>query len=82
MSALKGARAYMGAHFGPGLGPIHLDGVDCKGTEDALLSCPSVPIRSCSHGEDAGVSCEGNVPLTLAYMYMGEEVTFSLCSVL
>ena len=57
----KGARAYLSAYFGQGVGDIHMTYVRCTGTESRLLSCSySTPSRySCSHYEDAGVRCPG-----------------------
>ena len=49
-----------GAHFGAGAGPIHLDNVDCSGSEDSLLECSHSSFVTCSsHNEDAGVRCQG-----------------------
>uniref|UniRef100_A0A8V5GRU3 Soluble scavenger receptor cysteine-rich domain-containing protein SSC5D n=1 Tax=Melopsittacus undulatus TaxID=13146 RepID=A0A8V5GRU3_MELUD len=50
------------ARFGMGSGPIWMHGVNCSGTELDLASCPSAGWgeSTCSHGEDAGVECEGN----------------------
>ena len=49
------------AHFGAGTGPIHLDEVDCGGSESRLTECPHSPIVNCTnnHSEDAGVRCQG-----------------------
>ena len=44
--------------FGPGTGPIHLDNVECNGSESSLLDCVFDDDSSdCSHREDAGVMC-------------------------
>ncbi|XP_029769984.1 scavenger receptor cysteine-rich type 1 protein M130-like, partial [Terrapene carolina triunguis] len=47
------------AHFGAGSGKIWLVNVACRGTESALWHCGNVrrEVFSCSHGEDAGVTC-------------------------
>ena len=59
---LAGARSYSGsASYGPGIGPIFFDNVDCSGSEEYLVNCSSQPIgdHNCNHFEDAGVLCEG-----------------------
>ena len=45
--------------FGPGTGPIQLDGFTCNGTESRLDQCANinVGVNDCSHGEDVGVIC-------------------------
>ena len=45
--------------FGPGIGPIFLDDVNCRGSEASLDVCPHrrIGIHNCDHGEDAGVIC-------------------------
>ncbi len=55
----QGGRAFSGAHFGRGRGPIFLDNVMCTGAEARLVDCPSPQIgrHNCNHGEDAGVIC-------------------------
>lgn len=65
------------AYFGEGYGPIHLDNIECSGTEHTLGQCvrPDTGIHSCWHSEDAGVICDyveekvqdiktGDVPLS------------------
>ncbi|KAK7477002.1 hypothetical protein BaRGS_00031778 [Batillaria attramentaria] len=58
---LNGATATGGAMFGRGTGPEWMNGVDCVGDENHLLSCPaSYPAghsSQCSHNYDAGVIC-------------------------
>ena len=53
----EGGKAFSGAHFGRGSGPIFRDDVMCTGTEARLVDCPSRQRHNCNHGEDAGVMC-------------------------
>ena len=56
------AVAFSNAHFGAGIGPIHLHVVGCTGRETNLTDCHEVPSRSyClqGHSVDAGVRCQG-----------------------
>ena len=55
----QGGRAFLGAHFGRGRGPIFRDDVMCTGAEARLVDCPSgrQGWHNCNHGEDAGVLC-------------------------
>ena len=45
--------------FGPGVGMIYFDEVDCTGSEEALNDCQhaGVGVSNCNHNEDAGVVC-------------------------
>ena len=44
--------------------PIWLDEVNCNGHESRLIDCPhaGLQIHDCSHVEDAGVACQGDLP--------------------
>ena len=55
------AVAFSNAHFGAGIGTIHLDNVGCTGIETNLIDCPRSTTVICSggHSEDAGVRCQG-----------------------
>ena len=47
--------------FRPGVGPIFLDDVGCRGNETNLADCThsGVGDHDCDHGKDAGVICSG-----------------------
>ena len=61
ITSLTGALPFSNAHFGAGVGPIHLDNVGCTGTEGSLIECPRNSFVTCysGHSEDAGVRCQG-----------------------
>ncbi|XP_036911169.1 macrophage scavenger receptor types I and II isoform X1 [Sturnira hondurensis] len=50
---------HKGAHFGQGTGPIWLNEVYCFGRESSIEECSirQWGVRSCTHKEDAGVTC-------------------------
>ncbi|XP_032085777.1 LOW QUALITY PROTEIN: lysyl oxidase homolog 2 [Thamnophis elegans] len=53
--------AILGARLGQGIGPIHLNELDCTGFEKSITDCKfNKDIRSCTHEEDASVRC--NIP--------------------
>ena len=56
------AVAFGNAHFGAGIGPIHLHVVGCTGRETNLTDCHEVRSHTyClqGHSVDAGVRCQG-----------------------
>jgi len=57
---LADAVPFGSALFGQGRGPILLQGVSCSGFEMRLDECSANMTSSCSHSEDAGVSCLPN----------------------
>ncbi|XP_069059251.1 lysyl oxidase homolog 3 isoform X3 [Pleurodeles waltl] len=61
-----------GARMGQGMGPIHMNEVQCVGTEKSLWSCQykNITEEDCEHSEDASVRC--NTP------YMGFESTIRI----
>ena len=51
------------SHFGGAMGgPIWLDEVNCRGTENTLAACPhgGWNMSDCDHTKDAGVICDHN----------------------
>ena len=55
-----GAIAIGRAYFGEGIGPIHLDNLECTGNERELSLCPvQGGVANCQHTEDASVVCQG-----------------------
>ncbi|XP_071482925.1 scavenger receptor cysteine-rich domain-containing protein DMBT1-like [Diadema antillarum] len=51
------------ARFGAGSGPIHLDNLQCDGSEALLTSCPHISRHNCIHQEDAGLVCSPQAQL-------------------
>ena len=56
------------AYFGPGIGVILRQYLLCTGDERRLVDCPSTT-SSCSHNEDAGVSCLPTSKIKLSKMF-------------
>ncbi|XP_051820941.1 T-cell differentiation antigen CD6 [Antechinus flavipes] len=54
-------QALQGSYFQKGTGLIHLDEVNCSGSELSLWECPSQRCHDCGHKEDAGVICSGSL---------------------
>ncbi|XP_048726961.2 uncharacterized protein LOC125645464 isoform X2 [Ostrea edulis] len=48
--------AVLNAGFGKGIGPVHVDRVNCQGNETDFMECPFTQ-SSCDHSDDAGVIC-------------------------
>ena len=55
------AASYSNAYFGQSGGPVHITNVECFGNESGLLNCSYSNIVTCSHSDDAGVLCQGNL---------------------
>ena len=49
-------------HFSfPGIGPIHLNEIECTGNEKSIIDCKfNAESQGCNHEEDAAVRC--NIP--------------------
>ncbi|XP_015199315.2 lysyl oxidase homolog 3B isoform X1 [Lepisosteus oculatus] len=64
--------ALTGARMGQGMGPIHMNEVQCSGHEKSIWDCQfkNITAEDCQHQEDASVKC--NVP------YMAYETTIRL----
>ena len=47
--------------FGPGSGPIFLEGLTCSPNSTNLLDCADNPIgvHTCDHSQDTGIRCIG-----------------------
>ena len=59
LSLATGATAHTDAYFGEGSGPIHLDFVQCSGSEYNLTECEIEEDRvRTSHVFDVGVKCQ------------------------
>uniref|UniRef100_A0A8C9X9X3 Lysyl oxidase homolog n=1 Tax=Sander lucioperca TaxID=283035 RepID=A0A8C9X9X3_SANLU len=52
--------ALTGARLGQGIGPVHMNEVECSGFEKSLTECYFNRDAGCSHEEDAAVRC--NIP--------------------
>ena len=60
---LTGGTALIAAYYGPGIGAILLDDIQCVGNESRLWDCPNIGIgiHNCGHYEDASVQCIGEI---------------------
>ena len=57
-----GSIAVRGNQYGPGVGLIYLDDLECSGTESSLLDCEhrGLSVSNCYHHQDAAVICKNN----------------------
>ena len=74
------AVGYQGAFFGPGTGPIVLEGVDCAGDEEKLLDCQTnyQQDRNCVHSRDAGVACSRTYVILVVFTKVHNFTSISL----
>ena len=57
-----GAVAVRNSHYSAASGPLFLDSVACNGSESNLLACRAQRWPTlCSHDNEAGVTCEGQM---------------------
>uniref|UniRef100_G1NSX5 Lysyl oxidase homolog n=1 Tax=Myotis lucifugus TaxID=59463 RepID=G1NSX5_MYOLU len=50
--------AVTGSRLGQGIGPIHLNEIECTGNEKSIIDCKfNAESQGCNHEEDAGVRC-------------------------
>uniref|UniRef100_I0FHQ7 Lysyl oxidase homolog n=1 Tax=Macaca mulatta TaxID=9544 RepID=I0FHQ7_MACMU len=50
--------AVTGSRLGQGIGPIHLNEIQCTGNEKSIIDCKfNAESQGCNHEEDAGVRC-------------------------
>lgn len=63
------------AFFGMGNGPIFLANLYCDGTESTLFECNRnvYGSLSCSHFEDAGITCQGKSCINNNYACIDED---------
>ena len=59
-------------NFTRGAGQIWLDNVECHGSETRLIDCPADPLgrHTCTHEEDAGVSCISGNNINLLFLLL------------
>ena len=71
------AAAFFGSQYGPGIGPVYLDNVQCLGVEDSLVNCTrsrfgDVSLNCADHSQDASVFCPSK--------YMSNtEINYDVC---
>ena len=54
-------KAFRGAKYGEGEGPVHMAFLDCTGEEEALVECVfrTADDHTCGHRLDASLLCSG-----------------------
>ena len=70
LHTLTGTLARTNAYYGRGSGLIMVTNVGCTGEEKSLLNCThnGYGVTSCSHYEDAGVTCPGKYITTIVHV--------------
>ena len=55
----NGGKALINLEYGEGTGEILMNEVNCNGSESKIINCSASTwlYHTCSHGDDAGVSC-------------------------
>ena len=56
-----------GGTYGAGSGPIHLGSLQCTGNEVNVTDCPNGSISSCTHANDAGLTCRASMFIIIMY---------------
>ena len=70
--------------FSNGTGPIFLDQLDCRGTENTLLECNAFTSRGvsiCDHSQDVGIRCRGRsmvVGLKFSILYISPHYVYCI----
>lgn len=69
--------------FGQGQTAIHLDDLDCDGTEGRLADCDHIGVgnHNCAHFEDVGVICHGELIIS-SYSRPNSYNILFFCSIL
>lgn len=63
-----GATGLISGYFGGGIGPVHVSNLQCAGNESQLLDCQYMDNPSCTHFEDAGIRCSGNIEFFIYFL--------------
>lgn len=65
LTIIPGAVPLYNALFGQGAGPIYINSISCTGNENTINNCTiGTSYYYCSHYDDAGLRCGGNVKIS------------------